>query len=266
MTFDLYKFHGAGNDFLLVNDPDKTFPDKDVEKIALLCHRHFGIGADGLMLLQPSSVAAFKMVYFNSDGKEGSMCGNGGRCIVAFAELMGVIYHKKIIRFEAIDGLHDAEILTSEKNISIVSLGLSSVRSAEKIDDGWFLNTGSPHFVTFVDNANEVDVVALGRKLRYDQRFAPAGANINFVEKRSGSLYVRTYERGVEDETLSCGTGVTASVIAAYFEKKCSNLCDVNTRGGNLVVSFQENNGVISDLKLQGPAEFVFKTTISFYI
>ncbi|MEI6853996.1 MAG: diaminopimelate epimerase, partial [Bacteroidota bacterium] len=213
------------------------------------------IGADGLMLISEHESLDFSMKYFNADGKEGSMCGNGGRCISAY------FYHnfapKKILSFQAIDGEHHSEILNTDNNLTQVRLQLSNVDHVNEIDGGYLLDTGSPHFVKFVDHADSIDVKTTGKKLRYSHSFAPGGVNVNFVEFQNDKLYVRTYERGVEDETLSCGTGVTASAIAASLIKGLSDF-DITTRGGNLKVSFQKNGNSFHNVWLTGPATFVY--------
>ena len=257
MLLHFYKYQGTGNDFILI-DNRKNEIDLTGEQIKFLCDRRFGIGADGLMLLELEPGADFKMVYFNSDGNESSMCGNGGRCISAFANKLGVINDRA--KFIAIDGIHDAVI-----HEGFVSLKMNDVKSIEKTDDYFFLNTGSPHYVKFVEDVNHFDVFEEGKKIRYNDRFAAEGTNVNFIEKKEDSVFVRTYERGVENETLICGTGVTASALVAAINGVSSgkNYCKVSTLGGELRVKFDkvlESN--FYNIWLEGPAEFVFEGNI----
>ncbi len=257
MQLHFYKYQGTGNDFILI-DNRKNEIDLTGEQIKFLCDRRFGIGADGLMLLELEPGADFKMVYFNNDGNESSMCGNGGRCISAFANKLGVINDRA--KFIAIDGIHDAVI-----HEGFVSLKMNDVKSIEKTDDYFFLNTGSPHYVKFVEDVDHYNVFEEGKKIRYNERFAAEGTNVNFIEKKEDSVFVRTYERGVENETLSCGTGVTASALVAAINGISSgkNYCKVSTLGGELRVKFDkvlESN--FYNIWLEGPAEFVFEGTI----
>lgn len=251
-----YKYQGTGNDFILIDNRNTIFDRKNTQLVAQLCHRHFGIGADGLMLLQNKQNADFEMVYYNSDGNESSMCGNGGRCIVAFAKQLGII--KERASFIAIDGSHDAWI--NENNW--VGLKMMDVNQIEQEGKEYFLNTGSPHYVVSVNDIEHVDVSQEGKKIRYNDRFREKGTNVNFIERKKDFLFVRTYERGVEAETLSCGTGVTASAIVAALQGFATNenSCSVNTLGGDLTVSFnKKNNQQFTDIWLEGPATFVFK-------
>lgn len=218
----LYKYHGAGNDFLIA-DGRETCIDLGAESISALCDRHTGFGADGLMVLENSDGYDFRMRYYNSDGSGGMMCGNGGRCIVAFAADLGF----RSFRFEAPDGPHEAELLSGEaaafSNVPrIVRLGMKNVSGAKPYYGDrtcdWFLDTGTRHLVRFVEDIDKLDVVGEGRPLRYDHRFAPVGANVNFVKVNTPrDIVVRTYEKGVEDETLACGTGITASAMASWI-------------------------------------------------
>src|SRR5690606_3669721 len=204
-----YKYQGTGNDFVMIDNRTNFFPKNDSELIAKICDRRFGIGADGLILLENDNSTDFKMVYYNSDGNESSMCGNGGRCLVAFAKKMNAITNETT--FIATDGLHHATVLEN----GIVSLQMKDVEEINIHSDYIFLNTGSPHHVTFVDDLEHFDVATNGAKIRYSDLYGKAGSNVNFVKQISENHFaVRTYERGVEDETLSCGTGVTAVAIA----------------------------------------------------
>lgn len=228
------------------------------DQIKYLCHRHFGIGADGLMLLELEPGVDFKMVYFNSDGNESSMCGNGGRCITAFAKKLGLIEDKA--RFIAIDGLHEAVF-----NDGIISLKMNDVKTIDKGENYFYLNTGSPHYVKFVYDIKHFNVFEEGKKIRNSDAFVAEGTNVNFIEKVEDDIFVRTYERGVEDETLSCGTGVTASALVAALSGVASgkNNCRVRTLGGNLNVKFDKVlENTFYNIWLEGPAEFVFEGSV----
>jgi diaminopimelate epimerase len=254
MKIQFHKYQGTGNDFILIDNRELLFPKNRTKLIHKLCDRRFGIGADGLILLQNKSGFDFEMMYYNSDGKEGSMCGNGGRCTVAFAKKLGLIDDKT--NFTAVDGAHEAIV----KN-ETVSLKMSNVNGIEKIGKDYFLNTGSPHYVRYVSNISTLDVVKEGRKVRTNERFNKQGTNVNFVEQKEGVLQVRTYERGVEDETLSCGTGVTAVALIAAYKKSKSNAkqFSIKTLGGKLKVAFYQNSmNAFTDIWLIGPAELVF--------
>ena len=257
MLLRFYKFQANGNDFVLVDDRAGTFP-QDNELVARLCHRQFGIGADGLMLLQKSDSHDFTMLYFNANGKPAEMCGNGGRSIAALAYMKGIA--GKNMRFAAPDGLHEAKVEGGmpDNKVFDISLKMQDVRDVEAFPEGWFLNTGVPHLVVFVPAAEDVDVEKEGRRLRYDVRFAPDGTNVNFVGLQPGRLFVRTYERGVEAETLSCGTGVTASALAAFL-KTGGHFPYLHTRGGDFQVHFQKAKNGFEHVWLRGPAQCVFE-------
>lgn len=258
MVVDCYKYQGTGNDFILIDNRDMSVTLTE-DQIKWLCDRRFGIGADGLMLLELEPGADFEMVYFNSDGKESSMCGNGGRCITAFAKHLGLVdTHAKFI---AIDGMHEAKI-----DGDIVSLKMNDVRNVEVGEGFYYLNTGSPHYVKFVTDIENFDVYKEGKKIRNNDRFVYEGTNVNFIEKQGDSLFVRTYERGVEDETLSCGTGVTASALVAALKgiSNNKNACHIKTLGGELNVKFDKVlENTFYNIWLEGPAKFVFKTSIT---
>jgi diaminopimelate epimerase len=258
MQFTFYKYQGTGNDFIMLDNRLLTFPKKDTQLIEQLCDRRFGIGADGLILLESHTNYDFKMVYFNSDGNESSMCGNGGRCLVAFAKQLGII--EASAEFEAVDGYHYAEISTDE----LVSLQMKEVDNIKVHQNYSFLNTGSPHHVQIVSDLKTLDVKLEGSKIRYSELYGADGSNVNFVHQIDSKTFsVRTYERGVEDETLSCGTGATAVAIAMHHVGKTkSNSIDLQVEGGKLSVQFKENNGVYSDVFLVGPATFVFEGII----
>jgi len=253
MLFSFYKYQGTGNDFILIDNRNDLFPKNNTKLVAKLCDRRFGIGADGLILLENDSTSDFRMIYFNSDGREGSMCGNGGRCIVAFAKFLGII--ESDTKFLATDGLHSASI-----NNGIVQLHMVDVDEIREKPNAIFLNTGSPHHVQMVPQLQQFDVVKEGAKLRYGL-YGEKGSNINFVEQLDEATFsVRTYERGVENETLSCGTGVTAVALAMHHsEKTPKNEIVIKTLGGDLKISFQNSNGMYNDVYLTGPAEQVFK-------
>jgi len=256
MNVIFYKYQGTGNDFVIIDNRTKTFPKDNTEIINKLCNRYFGIGGDGLILLENDDTTDFRMVYYNSDGNESTMCGNGGRCIVAFAHKLGVFENKTT--FIAIDGLHHATI-----NNNIVSLQMIDVDTVTTNNDYAFANTGSPHHVQLVENIGSFDVVNIGRKIR-NEVYGTEGSNINFAEQQNDATFrVRTYERGVEDETLACGTGVTAVAIAMHKTKKTtSNSINLLVEGGKLAVSFDVENDMYKNIHLTGPADFVFKGNI----
>ena len=257
---DFYKYHGTGNDFILIDNRDDIAMLSE-EIISKLCHRRFGIGANGLILLNSSEEFDFDMRYFNADGKEGTMCGNGGRCITAFAHHLGLISEK--CTFNSIDGVHHAIILKEIKNLVQVSLQMQDVQQHKIIDGNIFMDTGSPHYVIFSDNISQLDVFRKGRELRFNNKFSPEGTNVNFVEILNDGIFVRTYERGVEDETLSCGTGVTASALAYGIQKGLDQgNININTRGGNLTVRFKKPEDCFTNIWLEGPAQMVFKGTL----
>jgi diaminopimelate epimerase len=262
MKINFYKFHGAGNDFILADNRNREFIPSALE-IQQLCHRRFGIGADGLMLLENHQDADFRMVYYNSDGYEGSMCGNGARCMVAFAEYLGLIKNKA--SFIASDGMHEGIILEKKKSSWTISLQMLDVRPPLKVDNGYEINTGSPHLIIFQDDINSIDVVRDGRRLRFSEEYHPKGINVNFVQVIDHkNLQIRTYERGVENETLACGTGTVAAAIAAH-EKGIRNQTNeyiLKAAGGILKVSFSapsQAEEIYRDIILTGPARMVFK-------
>jgi len=265
---NFYKYEGTGNDFILFDDRNAEFPSGNFALIKKLCDRRFGIGADGLMLLQKSVKADFYMKYYNSDGNESSMCGNGGRCIAAFASNLKIAGYSSI--FEAIDGLHETNI-TNSGNTFIVQLKMQDVKQIEKRDDQTFvLNTGSPHFVRFLnEKISTVKIVEEAKKIRYNTEFSKAGININFINSlNQNTIHIRTYERGVEDETLSCGTGVTAAALCTAIKNDLPsglNTINVKTEGGELNVRFDydKSTNSFSDIWLIGPATFVFAGTIA---
>lgn len=253
MKVTFYKYHGTGNDFILI-DNRKGELSLTTSQIEGLCDRHFGIGADGLMLLNTSGEADFEMVYYNSDGKTSSMCGNGGRCIAAFAKSLKLVGDEA--SFVAIDGKHDVKYSDGK-----VSLRMNNVSQIEKGEGFYFLDTGSPHYVKVVNDLHDINLVAEARKVRYNERFKTEGTNVNFIQQINGKVHVRTYERGVEDETLSCGTGVTAVALVAdqLGWRAATNNCLVSTEGGDLTVIYDKHDGGYNNIWLIGPAKFVFK-------
>lgn len=257
MQIQFYKYQGAGNDFIIIDNRNKWFDLNNHKLIEFLCHRRFGVGADGLMTLENTDGYDFKMTYFNSDGYEASMCGNGGRCIVAFAYHLGII--EKKTRFLAADGEHEAILIDNGE----VDLQMIDVEEVKPYVDGYFLNTGVPHLVHFVDDLKSVDVNIEGRQLRFDARFQPQGTNVNFVQQNGHNLTVYTYERGVEYETLACGTGITASVLSAAFKDgKTEGTYFVQAKGGDLQVRFMRNGDRFTNVWLKGPAQLVYIGTI----
>jgi len=259
MLLEFYKYQGAGNDFVMIDNRTGFFPKENAQLIAHLCDRRFGIGGDGLILLENDMDTDFKMVYYNSDGNQSSMCGNGGRCLVAFAKDLKVIDDKTT--FIATDGLHHA----SFEDNGLVSLQMIDVPSIDIKKDHSFLNTGSPHHVQMVEDLEHYNIKEEGAAIRYGELYGAAGSNINFVKKIDDTTFrLRTYERGVEDETLACGTGATAVAIAMNATGQTdATAINVNVEGGKLVVSFDKTPNGFTNVFLKGPAEFVFKGTIT---
>lgn len=258
-----YKYQGTGNDFILADNRGGEFNHLTTETIHALCNRHFGIGADGLMLLQKKEGFDFEMKYFNADGKEGSMCGNGGRCITLFAYHCGIL--KDTYHFIASDGPHDATIRTD----GTIALRMKDVDDIQQFKEDFILNTGSPHLVRFVNNLAQEEVVSKGRSIRFSKEFAGEGINVNFVEHLHDkeNIQVRTYERGVEDETLSCGTGVTAAALVCYHNENGFNNVEVLTRGGKLQVEYDRvGENQYRNIWLCGPAQKVFSASLDLKI
>lgn len=261
MKLNFFKYEGAGNDFILIDNRNKSFSlINDTKSIKKLCDRHFGIGADGLMVLQMKNGIDFEMLYFNADGKEGSMCGNGGRCIVAFANQLKLI--KRETNFLAVDGPHYATI---SENGNLVSLQMIDVQEIKTDGDAFILNTGSPHYVLEVENLASKDVYLDGKSIRYNEPYNVKGINVNFVEDLGDHYYVRTYERGVENETFACGTGVTAVSMAMAKKKGLTGRIknSIKVHGGNLNVNFNYDGNTFNNVFLEGPATFVFEGSIS---
>lgn len=260
MKIQFSKYHGTGNDFILIDLRNQSLiPDEAL--VARLCDRHTGIGADGLILLFADPDSDFRMAYFNCDGKESTMCGNGGRCITAFANRLGLIGERA--HFSAIDGMHDAEIIGISGHEVNVRLWLKDVVIGSSTAMGTFADTGSPHLVRFMTGVQDLDVVREGRRIRNLKKFAETGINIDFVEVQRDGLFVRTYERGVENETRSCGTGVTASaLVSASKFHPSKGFYNVVTRGGTLRVTFEQNKDEFTSVRLEGPAVHVFSGEI----
>jgi diaminopimelate epimerase len=256
MILNFSKYEGAGNDFILIDDRKTTFPSHDVNLINHLCHRQFGIGADGLILLRDKKGVDFQMVYFNADGRESSMCGNGARCITLFANDLGLVKDKYI--FTAFDGEHES-ILLSENTAAVK---MSEVMGVETGKDYYFVNTGSPHYVIFKDDLTNLDIISEAHKIRYSERFKKDGVNVNFVSSIKNEHTMRTYERGVENETLACGTG-TVAVAIAIAEKNNYSVTHqqyiIKAPGGTLKVTFDRNSkDLFTNVWLEGPVKKVF--------
>ena len=255
MKLQFVKYQGTGNDFIIA-DNRKSEYSLTTARIRELCDRRFGIGADGLMLLNEKTGFDFEMKYYNADGKEGSMCGNGGRCMTRFAYDLGI--HREVYRFLAADGIHEAEIDTD----GIVSLKMKDVKTIRKFHNDFILDTGSPHYIKMVSNVMDLDVFRKGSEIRNSKEFEEEGINVNFVEqlREADKIIVRTFERGVEDETYSCGTGVTAAALVCYHNENGFNDVEVKTLGGTLTVEFDRiDDNKYENIWLCGPAERVFE-------
>ena len=255
MTIQFHKYQGTGNDFVMIDNREEHFPVGNKKIIGHLCDRRMGVGADGVILIQQHDTLDFKMVYYNPDGSE-SLCGNGSRCAIAFAKSLGMIGEKTT--FETTDGNHSA-FFEGE----IVHFQLHDISKINRIGEDWFINTGSPHHIVLCDDIDKVDVLTNGSKIRYSEPYAPNGTNVNFLEKKENGIKVRTYERGVEGETLSCGTGVTACAIAASFMGYGSPIT-IEAKGGQLSVAFdKKNDHKFENVFLAGPAVKVFEGNIT---
>lgn len=254
MTIRFSKHHGTGNDFIMIDDRHEAFDLGDRPQIAAMCDRHFGIGADGLILIRHQAPYDFRMIYFNSDGREGSMCGNGARCAVAFCRELGLITDRA--RFLAYDGEHSATIAANT-----ISVSMADVKGIREIGTDYVLDTGSPHLVRFVADPGKVDVMAEGRTIRDSAPFMQEGINVNFISVTDNIVIIRTYERGVEAETLSCGTGAIAAALVAGYRSEAQGHTSyqVDSRGGRLTVSFRAApEGQFAGINLAGPASRVF--------
>jgi diaminopimelate epimerase len=258
MKIQFYKYQGTGNDFVILDNRDGKYNSLTKKQVAFLCDRRFGIGADGLMLLNKHEDYDFEMIYYNSDGRESTMCGNGGRCLVKFANDIGLV--KSDYRFLAVDGLHEASVNTD----GIVSLKMVDVDEVRYDHGNYILNTGSPHFIAMTANVMDLDVFRKGREIRNSSEFKEKGINVNFVEQTEepDKIIVRTYERGVEDETYSCGTGVTAAALVCNHNDNGFNRVEVQTKGGNLSVEYDKIEDSYKNVWLNGPAVRVFEGEI----
>jgi diaminopimelate epimerase len=253
MKFHFYKYQATGNDFVLIDNRSGQYSFSD-EQIQRICNRKFGVGADGLMLIEKHPALDFNLVYYNSDGSQ-SLCGNGSRAAVALAAKLGVISSHTV--FNAYDGAHEAELLADGR----VRLKMNDVNQVTPLGTDCFINTGSPHYIRYVEKIEDYPVYQEGRKVRYQDDFKPGGTNVNFVELLSdNAIFVRTYERGVENETLSCGTGVTAAALSAFL-KGYNSPVRIGTPGGELSVEFKPASqpGTFTDIFLIGPAKLVFE-------
>jgi diaminopimelate epimerase len=260
MNIRFFKYQGAGNDFILYDNRDHSINHQQPALIQQLCHRRFGIGADGVLFLQEKEGYDFEMIYYNADGKPSSMCGNGGRCIVAFASFLGIIGSET--NFLAVDGPHYATISEKGDWVSLQMIDVERIEEDSITESGgaYVLDTGSPHYVSCVTELNNKDVFTEGRAIRNSQRYADKGINVNFVEDFGDHYYVRTYERGVEDETYACGTGVTAVALAMAKKKDISGQINtaISVKGGQLNVRFDYDGTKFSNIFLEGPAKYVF--------
>ena len=259
MKISFSKYQGTGNDFVMLDNLNGQYDSLTIPQIQLICDRKFGVGSDGLIKINSHNSSDFEVEYFNSDGSK-SFCGNGARCSVAFAETLGV--NVSDTSFLGIDGLHKAS-----KNQDVISLEMGDVSEITKIENDFVIYTGSPHYIRFIDAINDLDIVQFGKKVRYSEEFKNEGINVNLVEiVNANNLIVNTYERGVEDETLSCGTGVTACVLAFAYQTQLlgEHKVSVKVKGGNLSVFFnQETLGKFTTIHLIGPGQFVFSGEIN---
>lgn len=259
MQIHFYKYQGTGNDFIIADNRKNEYSTLTPAQIHNLCDRRFGIGADGLMLLNEKAGFDFEMKYYNADGPEGSLCGNGARCITKFAYHLGL--HREVYRFLASDGVHEAEIDID----GIVSLKMKDVKFIRKFHNDFVLDTGSPHYIKMVTNLSDLDVYKKGFEIRHSKEFEEEGINVNFVEQlpQADRISVRTFERGVEDETWSCGTGVTAAALVCYHNENGFNDVKVKTLGGLLSVEFDRiDDNKYENIWLCGPAEKVYEGTV----
>ncbi len=251
MIFEFYKYQATGNDFIIIDDRDEIFDKNDSKLIESLCERKMGIGADGLILLRNHKSYDFEMLYFNSDGYESTLCGNGARCIISFAHTLNIISSKSI--FLAIDGIHEANIHEND-----VSIKFNDIKKIQTIEENYIIDSGSPHFVTFNDDIENLDILKEGRQIRNMDKFKKEGINVNFVSP-GNLIKIRTYERGVESETLSCGTGAVAASIALFHSGLVEDKeVDLQTQGGLLSVTFDEYNGTYKNIWLTGEADLVY--------
>jgi diaminopimelate epimerase len=255
-TITFHKYQATGNDFIMIDNREKVFPKENLTLIEQLCDRKFGIGSDGLILIEQHNKVDFNMVFYNPDGSQ-SLCGNGSRCAVNFAKEIGVIDASETT-FMAYDGVHSATIKGN-----LVELSMNNVQNVSQLEDGIFVDTGSPHFVRFVEHVHKVEIIPEGSKIRYSDAYQPAGTNVNFVQQLGDQqIFVRTYERGVENETLSCGTGVTGAALAASTLGLKAPI-SVTTKGGELTVNYKQmDDGSFEGITLCGPAQMVYAGSI----
>lgn len=255
LTIEFFKYQGTGNDFVMIDNRENVFPKDDLSLISKLCDRRFGIGADGVILIENDEHTDFEMVYYNPDGSQ-SLCGNGSRCAVMFAKYLGIIEDET--RFLAIDGVHQAQVEGEE-----VNLLMHDVETIEKIGEDLLIDTGSPHYIKFVELLDQKDMIKEGRAIRYNDRFSEEGVNVNLIERlEDDEIKIRTYERGVEGETLSCGTGCTAAALA-FGSTEGINKVKLKAVGGDLTVTFNHVDGRFEEIYLRGPAQAVFQGRIS---
>ncbi|MCK9452432.1 MAG: diaminopimelate epimerase [Bacteroidales bacterium] len=257
--FPFKKLHGAGNDFIIMHSPVKPLTNKLIE---MLCHRNFGIGADGLILISKGEKADFKMDYFNADGFGDSMCGNGGRAAAVFAFLE--LNAKKNMRFEAIDGMHQAEIIQAHEGSFDVKISMNDISDFDLNEERLIVNTGSAHYVKRCDNLAGLDVIKAAAPIRYNKNISEDGVNVNFMERMNGEIFLRTYEKGVENETLACGTGATAAAIAAALWYGMPT-AKIHSKGGDLEVSFKREGEKFTDIWLRGPVQVVFEGAVNLH-
>ena len=251
------KFQGTGNDFIVIDNRKSDFDDLPLDSIRKLCNRRFGIGADGLIWVKNHAHYDFEMRYFNADGSS-SFCGNGARCAVKFAKSLNMF--SNTTKFLAFDGVHEARITEG-----IIHLKMNDVSNIEVNEEAYVIDTGSPHFIKFVDDLAQIDIVGMGKEIRFSEKYRKEGINVNAVSKENNGISLLTYERGVEDETLSCGTGATAAALALVFsENKLGDFeLPVKVKGGNLSISGFFDGKTFTNVYLSGPAEKVFDGTIS---
>jgi diaminopimelate epimerase len=254
MDIQFSKYQGTGNDFVMI-DNRSAGTNLTTEQIVQICDRKFGIGADGIVLIEETGFSDFYMNFYNPDGSQ-SFCGNGSRCAVRFAQKLGIVGQNG--EFKAIDTKHDFE-----SNDDTVTIQMKNVLGIEHENDAFVIHTGSPHFIQYCHDLERIDLIGLAHSIRYGERFAETGINVNFVEVKNNTLHMRTYERGVENETLSCGTGVTAVALSYGYLHPEINQVSIETKGGPLLVSFKTVGiGEFEEVKLTGPASWVFDGTI----
>ncbi len=259
MTIRFSKYQGSGNDFIMIDNRNLKFNDHTID-ISRLCKRNFGIGADGLILIDQDEENDFRMVYYNSDGQEADMCGNGARCAVAFVN--DIDKNKERYTFNSRRSIHNGEIITKMNDLcSQVKVSLIKPIIIQDKDDYMVINTGVPHYIKFKEDIDTADFAEEARAIRFDKRFQPEGVNVNYAKVKHNCIFIRTYERGVENETLSCGTGITATAVAAYLKGLIKTPIEIKATGGDLKVHFIDSNGVISNIFLEGPACKVFDGT-----